>query len=64
MIYFILTEVGEGLVTSGTTSPFIGMWLATFVLSPLALLLMRSAANDSKVFDKEAWVKTFKKMRK
>jgi lipopolysaccharide export system permease protein len=64
MVYFILTEVGEGLVTSGSTSPFVGMWLATFVLSPLALLLMRSAANDSKVFDKEAWVKSFKKIRK
>jgi lipopolysaccharide export system permease protein len=64
MVYFILTEVGEGLVTSGATSPVIGMWLATFVLSPLALLLMRSAANDSKVFDKEAWLKKMNKLKK
>lgn len=64
MVYFILTEVGEGLVTSGSTSPVIGMWLATFVLSPLALLLMRSAANDSKVFDKEAWLKKMNKLKK
>ena len=61
MIYFILTEVGEGLVNSGTASPFVGMWLATFVLTPIALLLMHSAANDSKVFDKEAWIKKIKK---
>lgn len=64
MIYFVLTEVGEGLVTSGTSSPFVGMWLATFVLSPLALLLMRSAANDSKVFDKDSWIKKINRIKK
>jgi lipopolysaccharide export system permease protein len=64
MIYFVLSEVGEGLVTSGATSPFVGMWLATFVLSPFAFLLMRSAANDSKVFDLEAWKKLFKVKKK
>ena len=64
MIYFILTEVGEGLVTSGTARPFFGMWLATFVLSPLAFLLMRSAANDSKIFDKDIWIKTLKKIKR
>jgi hypothetical protein len=40
------------------------MWLATFVLSPLAMLLMRSAANDSKVFDKDAWLKKINKFKK
>jgi lipopolysaccharide export system permease protein len=64
MIYFVLTEVGEGLCSSGKASPFIGMWLATFVLSPVALLLMNAAANDSKVFDKDAWKKIIRKQRK
>ena len=64
MVYFVLSEVGEGLASSGATSPFTGMWLATFVLTPVAILLMRSAANDSKVFDKEAWLKVFKRRKK
>ena len=63
MVYFVLSEVGEGLASSGAASPFIGMWLATFVLTPVAVLLMRSAANDSKVFDKEAWIKVFKRKK-
>lgn len=63
MIYFVLTEVGEGLANSGASSPFVGMWLATFVLSPVAMLLMRSAANDSKIFNKESWVKFFKRKK-
>ena len=64
MIYFVLTEVGEGLVNSDTVSPGVGMWLATFVLIPVAYLLMRSAAKDSKVFDVEAWGKFFKRKKK
>jgi hypothetical protein len=31
------------------------------VLLPIAIVLMRSAANDSPVFDKEAWAKRFKR---
>lgn len=64
MIYFILTEIGQGLVKSGAVPVYIGMWLATISLSPIALLLMRSAANDSKVFDKDAWIKLFRKFRR
>jgi lipopolysaccharide export system permease protein len=64
MIYFVLTELGEGLVNSNTVSPILGMWLATLVLLPVAYLLMRSAAKDSKVFDTEAWIKFFKRKKK
>lgn len=64
MIYFVLTEIGEGLVTSKAASPFVGMWLASSVLAPFAIILMRSAANDSKVFDKDNWIKFFKRKGK
>ena len=64
MIYFVLTELGEGLINSNTISPIFGMWLATIVLLPVAYLLMRSAAKDSKVFDTEAWIKFFKRKKK
>ncbi len=63
MIYFVLTELGEGLVNANTASPIIGMWLATFTLLPVAYLLMRSAALDSKVFDLDAWGKFFKRKK-
>ncbi len=64
MVYFILTELGEGLVNTNTVSPILGMWLATLVLLPVAYLLMRSAAKDSKVFDTDAWIKFFKRKKK
>jgi lipopolysaccharide export system permease protein len=64
MIYFVLTEIGQGLVKSGAVPAYVGMWLATISLTPIALLLMRSAANDSKVFDKDAWLKLFRKKKR
>jgi len=64
MVYFIFTELGEGLISTNTVSPILGMWLANLALLPVAYLLMRSAARDSKVFDTEAWVKFFKRKKK
>ena len=64
MVYFILISVGESLANEGVLSPFWGMWMATFILAPVAIILMRSAANDSKVFNKESWSKLLKKKTK
>lgn len=63
MIYFVLISVGDSLASEQVLSPFMGMWIATFILLPVAILLMRSAANDSKVFDKEAWASAWKWMK-
>jgi len=64
MLYFILISVGESLAMEKVVNPFIGMWFATFVLLPIAFLLMNAAANDSQVFKKEAYAKLFKRFKK
>lgn len=60
MVYFVLITIGDGLAKSATISPFLGMWMAPMILAPVALWLMHSAANDSPVFSKEAWLKFFR----
>lgn len=60
MIYFVLNTVGENLVVSKVTSPFVGMWFASILLTPVALILMRAAANDSPIFDRDSWLRLFK----
>lgn len=57
MIYFVLITIGDGLAKSGTISPFLGMWFSSMALTPIAIWLMYSAANDSPVFSKDAWKK-------
>jgi lipopolysaccharide export system permease protein len=46
MIYFVLITIGDGMANSGIITPFIGMWGPNMILSPVAILLMRRAAND------------------
>jgi len=64
MLYFILISVGESLATENVVSPFVGMWFASLVLTPIAFILMRAAANDSQVFNKEAYSKFFKRFKR
>jgi lipopolysaccharide export system permease protein len=64
MIYFVLISVGESLANSNVVSPFIGMWFATMVLSPIAFILLRAAANDAPVFNRENWSLFFRKFKK
>jgi lipopolysaccharide export system permease protein len=55
MVYFVLFTVGEGLAKEGVVIPFVGMWMPTLVLTPIACLLMISAANDLKISDPKLW---------
>lgn len=67
LIYHIISTVSEKAAKEGNIDTFWGMWMAIFVLSPLALFLTYKAATDSSLFDIEqyrlraerilAWVK-------
>jgi lipopolysaccharide export system permease protein len=55
MLYFVLFSIGENLANGGVVSPFWGMWMPTIVLTPVAFVLMASAANDLGIFDRKLW---------
>lgn len=63
MIYFVLITAGDNLAMARTVSPFFGMWFATMVLAPVAIWLMRSAANDSPPFSFPLIKKIFRRSR-
>ena len=64
MIYFVLFSVGENLAKEEIFSPFLGMWFAGIVLTPVAVILMRAAINDSPLFVIDNWVKFFEGLKK
>ncbi|MBU2019087.1 MAG: LptF/LptG family permease [Bacteroidetes bacterium] len=64
MVYFVLISTGESLSRSGVLSPWLGMWFASILLTPFAIWLMRSAANDSPLFVMDNWTKGFEKFKK
>src|SRR5690606_37976246 len=47
LIYHIISTVSEKAAKEGNIDTFWGMWMAIFVLSPLALFLTYKAATDS-----------------
>ncbi|SEL59103.1 LptF/LptG family permease [Parapedobacter koreensis] len=55
LIYHIISTVSEKSAKEGNIDTFWGMWMAIFVLSPLAAFLAYKAATDSALFDIEQY---------
>ncbi len=51
VIYYIISIPGEKGVKEGTLPAFVGMWVAHFILSPIAIYLTYKATNDSALLD-------------
>lgn len=59
IVYYILIETGKKMAISGVIEPWLGAWLSTFVLGPIAIFIMYKAANDSQIFNKETFTRIF-----
>jgi len=56
VVYFFISTLGKNMAESNTVSPFIGGWLATFVLLPFGILLMIRATKDKGIFNIDAFL--------
>lgn len=63
LIFHLLNMFGEKFVKEEITTPFWGMWMAVFVLTPIGVFLTYKAMNDSQLFSKEFYYRSFKKFR-
>lgn len=63
ILYYVLTISGENMIETRTLSPVSGSWLSSIVLAPLGVWLTYKAANDSALFDREAYKRIFSKFR-
>jgi lipopolysaccharide export system permease protein len=68
LIWYIVSITGEKVSKSGSTPPWVGMWVSAVLLLPIAAFLIVQARNDSRIFSKEwysrigrAFIKVFKK---
>ncbi|XZF15389.1 LptF/LptG family permease [Chitinophagaceae bacterium MMS25-I14] len=53
LIWYIISSTGDKLSKTGALPPWMGMWMATGMLLPIAAVLIRQARNDSQIFTKE-----------
>jgi len=62
LLYYILSITGENMIESNSMTPVIGMWMSSLILSPIGLFLTYKAANDSSLFDLDAYKRMVKKL--
>lgn len=63
VIFFLLNNFGKKFVGQSVLSPPVGMWMPTYVLTPIGLFLVYKALNDSQLFNKEFYFRLTKKIR-
>ncbi len=56
VIYFFISILGKNMAESNTITPFLGGWLATFILLPFGILLMIRATRDKGIFNVDAFL--------
>ncbi|MES2775963.1 MAG: LptF/LptG family permease [Bacteroidota bacterium] len=61
VLFHLMNTFGEKFVKEGVTNPLLGMWLATFVLTPVGFFLTYKAMRDSQLFNKEFYFRIFRR---
>lgn len=62
LFYYVLSTSLEKVARKGEFDPFLAVWLAPMILTPIGLFLSYKAASDSALFRFEAYKKFFKRL--
>lgn len=62
IIYYIISITGEKMAKALVIEPVMGMWISAIILSPIGIFLTYKAANDSQIFNREAYIKWIRKL--
>ena len=63
VIYYVISLTGEKLAKEGTWDAIYGMWISTFILTPIAVYLTYKATNDSALLDTDWYAGKIKAFR-
>ena len=63
IVYYIFDNTGYKMARDGKIAVWQGMWLSTVVLLPLGVFFTRKAIDDSAVFNKDAYINFFNRLR-
>ncbi len=63
VLYYILTIVGTKSARQEEMTVFTGSWLSAIILTPIGIFLTYKASVDSAIFDRDAYLNFFKKVR-
>lgn len=60
VVFHIMSITGEKLARTEAVEAWMGMWMASGMLLPIAFFLIRQARNDSQIFAKEWYLRMWK----
>ena len=63
VIYYVISLTGEKMAKEGTWDAVYGMWISTFILTPIAIYLTYKATNDSALLDTDWFAGKLKAIR-
>ena len=63
IIYYIIDNTGYKMAREALWPCWAGMWLSSFVLLPIGIFLTYKAATDSPLFNPEAWLKEWERVK-
>jgi lipopolysaccharide export system permease protein len=64
IVYYIIDNTGYKMAREALWPCWAGMWLSSMVLLPIGIFLTYKAATDSTLFNPEAWMKIFGKLKR
>lgn len=63
IVYYIIDNTGYKMAREALWPCWAGMWLSSMVLLPIGIFLTWKAATDSGLFNPEAWMKAYEKLK-
>ncbi|HMU69443.1 MAG TPA: LptF/LptG family permease [Chitinophagales bacterium] len=63
IFYYVLNITGEKMAEQSALSPFVGMWLSSFILVPICVFLTIKAKNDAPIVDGEWYYNQLVKLK-
>ncbi len=64
VIYYVISLTGEKMTKEGTWEAFIGMWVSTYILFPVAIYLTYKATNDSNLLNMDWYIIKYRQLKK
>lgn len=64
LLFHIISLTGEKLAKSASLEPWMGMWMSTAMLLPIAFFLINKAKKDAQILNKDWYVNVGKRINK
>jgi lipopolysaccharide export system permease protein len=61
IVYYIISISSEKFAREGILTPFLGMWMASFILFPIGIFLTYKATTDSVILNTDTYINFIKK---